>query len=40
MNTLIQYPYAKWCMIMFPYGAYRQWNTKLEAPHDLLGHRI
>jgi hypothetical protein len=43
MNTfkeLIKYPYAKWCMVMFPYGVYRQWNCHLEPPYDLLGHRI
>jgi hypothetical protein len=40
MNQLLQYPYVKWCMVMFPYGFYRQWNSKLEAPTDLLGHRV
>jgi hypothetical protein len=42
MNTaksLFQHPYAKWCMFMFPYGVYRQWNAYLEPPIDLLGHR-
>ena len=43
MNTfkeLIKYPYVKWCMVMFPYGYYRQWNCELQPPYDLLGHRI
>ena len=40
MNVLIQYPYAKWCAFMFPYGFYRQWNSKLEAPIDRIGHRF
>ena len=40
MNTLIQYPYAKWCMVMFPYGAYRQWKCEIREPFDLYGHRV
>jgi hypothetical protein len=40
MNTLIQYPYAKWCMFMFPYGVYRQWKCEIREPFDLYGHRM
>ena len=40
MNTLIQYPYAKWCAFMFPYGFYRQWKCEIREPFDLSGHRI
>ena len=40
MNQLLQYPYIKWCIIMFPYGCYRQWNSKFEAPLDRIGHRL
>ena len=40
MNTIIKYPYVKYCLVMFPYGTYRQWNTQLETPYDLLGYRI
>ena len=40
MNKLIQNPYAKWCMIMFPYGAYRHWKCEIKEPFDLWGYRI
>ena len=40
MNRLIQYPYAKWCMVMFPYGTYRQWKCEIREPFDLYGHRV
>lgn len=35
-----KYPYATWLLTMFPYGFYRQWNSKLEAPTDRIGHRM
>jgi hypothetical protein len=40
LNTLLKYPYAKWCMVMFPYGTYRQWTSVNREPYDLTGHRI
>ena len=29
-----------WCSVMFPYGFQRQWNVRLEKPHDLMSDRI
>jgi hypothetical protein len=28
-----------WMIVMAPYGAYRQWNTGIDPPNNLLGHR-
>jgi len=40
MYSIIKYAYVSWFMFMFPYGFYRQWNSKLEAATDRIGHRL
>ena len=32
--------YLLWYGVMFPYGFYRQWNSKIPEGFDLYGHRL